>query len=87
MVVKGFEQKKGIEFDKIFSPVVKMTSIQLILGLVASMNLELEQMYVKTAFFHEDLEEEIYTEQLKDFKVPEKERLVRKLKESLYRLK
>ena len=87
MVVKGFEQKKGIEFDKIFSPVVKMTSIQLILGLVASMNLELEQMYVKTAFFHEDLEEEIYTEQLKDFKVPGKERLVRKLKESLYRLK
>ena len=27
LVVKGFEQKKGIDFDKIFSPIVKMTSI------------------------------------------------------------
>ena len=35
LVVKGFAEKKGIEFDEIFSPVVKMTSIRTTLSLVA----------------------------------------------------
>ena len=57
LVVKGFAQKQGIDFDEIFSPVVKMTSIRVVLGLVASMDLELEQLDVKTAFLHGDLKE------------------------------
>jgi hypothetical protein len=59
-VVKGFAQKKGIDFDEIFSPVVKMTSIRTILILVAVEDLHLEQLDVKTTFLHGDLEEEIY---------------------------
>ena len=50
LVVKGLSQKQGIDFDEIFSPIVKMCSIRIILGLAASMNLELEQLDVKTAF-------------------------------------
>ena len=42
LVVKGFNQKHGVDFDEIFSPVVKMSSIQVVLGLVASLDLELE---------------------------------------------
>ena len=54
--MKGFSQKKGIDFDEIFSPVKKMCSIRVILGLVASMNLKLEQLDVKTAFLHGDFD-------------------------------
>ena len=56
LVVKGFRQKKGIDFEEIFSPVVKMSSIRVALGLVANMNLEIEQLDVKTTFLHGDLE-------------------------------
>ena len=87
LVLKGFGQKKGIDFDEIFSPVVKMTSIRVALGLVASMDLELEQLDVKTAFLHGDLEEEIYMEQPEGFEVKGKDDMVCKLKKSLYGLK
>jgi hypothetical protein len=60
LVVKGFAQKKDIDFDEIFSPVVKMTSIKNISSLVAVEDFHLEQLDVKTIFLHGDLEEEIY---------------------------
>ena len=42
LVVKGFGQKKGIDFEEIFSPVVKMSSIRVALGIAASQDLEVE---------------------------------------------
>ena len=87
LVVKGFSQKKGIDFEEIFSPVVKMSSIRVVLGIAASLNLEIEQLDVKTAFLHGDLEEEIYMEQPEGFKESGKENLVCRLKKSLYGLK
>ncbi|BBN68204.1 transposable element gene [Prunus dulcis] len=87
LVVKGFSQKKGINFEYIFSPVVKMSSIRVVLGLAASLNLKIKQLDVKTAFLHGDLEEEIYMEQPEGFKVKGKKDLVCRLKKSLYGLK
>ena len=51
LVVKGFNQKQEIDFDEIFSLVVKMSCIQVVLGLVASLDLELEQLDVRIVFF------------------------------------
>ena len=65
--MKGFGQRKGVDFDEIFSPVVKMSSMRTVLGITASMNLEVELLDVKTAFLHGDLEEEIYMEQPEGF--------------------
>ena len=87
LVVKGFGQKEGIDFDEIFSPIVKMCSIRVILELAASMNLEFEQLDVKIGFLHGDLDEEIFMMQLKGFKVKGKKNMVCKLKKSLYELK
>eukprot|EP00253_Pinus_taeda_P035207 PITA_35207 len=50
LVVKGFAQKKGIDFDEIFSPVVKMTSIRTILSLVVVEDVHLQQLDIKTTF-------------------------------------
>ena len=86
-MVKGFPQKEGIHFTEIFSPVVKMSSIRVILGLVAALDLECEQLDVKTTFLHGDLKEEIYMEQPNGFKERGKENLVCKLKKNLYWLK
>jgi hypothetical protein len=60
LVVKGFSQIQGIDYNDVFSPVVKHSSIRALLGIVAMHDLELEQIDVKTAFLHGDLEEEIY---------------------------
>ena len=63
LVVKVFAKKNGIDFDEIFSLVVKMTSIRNILSLVVVEYFHLEQLDVKKTFLHGDLEEEIYMQQ------------------------
>ena len=50
LVVKRYSQRKGIEYAEIFSPIVKLTSIRILLSVVASENLHLEQMVVKQRF-------------------------------------
>ncbi|GJX34125.1 putative RNA-directed DNA polymerase [Tanacetum coccineum] len=87
LVVKGFSQKRCIDFDKIFSPVVKMGSIRVVLGLAASLDLEVEQMDVKTAFLHGDLDKEIYMEQPEGFQVKGNQGYVCRFQKSLYEFK
>ena len=84
---KSFAQKEGIHYNEVFSPVVKHTSVRILLALVTEYELELAQLYVKTAFLHGDLEEEIYLTQPCSFKVAEKENHVCRLIKSLYGLK
>jgi hypothetical protein len=87
LVVKSFSQILGIDYNDVFFPVVKHSSIRAFLGIVAMHDLELEQSDVKTVFLHGELEEEIYMDQPEGFIVPGKEDLVCKLKRSLYGLK
>ncbi|GKA61173.1 retrovirus-related pol polyprotein from transposon TNT 1-94 [Tanacetum coccineum] len=87
LVVKGYAQKEGIDFNEIFSPVVRMTTVRVVLAMCATYDLHLEQLDVKTAFLHGNLEEEIYMLQPEGFKQKGKENLVCRLNKSLYGLK
>ncbi|KAG8472381.1 hypothetical protein CXB51_035329 [Gossypium anomalum] len=87
LVAKGYSQVPGVDFTDVFSPVVKHSSIRALLGIVAMHDLELEQLDVKTAFLHGELEEDIYMQQPEGFRVSEKEDYVCLLKKSLYGLK
>jgi hypothetical protein len=84
---KGFSQILGIYYTDVYSPVVKHSSIRTFLSLVAMHDYEIDQLDVKTAFLHGDLEEDIYMDQPEGFIVPGKENYVCKLKKSLYGLK
>ncbi|RVW33033.1 Retrovirus-related Pol polyprotein from transposon TNT 1-94 [Vitis vinifera] len=87
LVAKGFSQKEGIDYNEVFSPVVKHKSIRVLLAMVSVFNLELDQLDVKTAFLHGNLEEEIYMRQPEGFVDSEKSDHVCFLKKSLYGLK
>ena len=87
LAVKGFQQKKGIDYLEIFSPVVKMSIIRLVLGMVVAENLHLEQLNVKMAFVYGDLKEDIYMIRPEGFIVQGQENLVCKLRNNLYGLK
>ncbi|CAJ2642413.1 unnamed protein product [Trifolium pratense] len=85
LVAKGFTQVEGIDYNEIFSPVVKHCSIRVLMAIVNMYDLELEQMDVKTAFLHGELEETIYMQQPEGF-VKDNSKVCL-LKKSLYGLK
>ncbi|KAK9076575.1 hypothetical protein SSX86_004909 [Deinandra increscens subsp. villosa] len=87
LVAKGYTQTAGIDYQEVFSSVVKHTSIRVMLSLVAVQDLELVQLDVKTAFLHGNLDDEIYIDQPKGFTEVGKEHCVCKLQRSLYGLK
>ena len=64
-----------------------MTTIRLVLSIVAVEDLHSEQLDVKTTLLHSDLEEDIYIAQPEGIQIAGKENMVCKLKKSLYKLK
>jgi hypothetical protein len=87
LVGKGYTQKEGEDFFDTYSHVARMTTIRVLLSLVASYGLLVHQMDVKTAFLNAELDEEIYMEQPDGFVVKGQESKVCKLLKSLYGLK
>nr|GEZ49598.1 copia LTR rider [Tanacetum cinerariifolium] len=63
LMAHGFTQRACIDYNEVFSLVVRHTSMRVILALTACKDYELEQLDVKTTFLHRNLEEVIYMRQ------------------------
>ena len=87
LVIRGFDQKKGIDFFDTYSPVTKIATIRTLVALAVIHDLVVHQMDVKTDFLNGDLEEEIYMSQPEGCEVPGQENKVCKLRKSLYGIK
>ena len=87
MVARGFSQVEGVDYTETFAPVVKFTSVRVLLSIVSSQNLILHQMDVITAFLNGDLEEDVYMEQPLGYEKGDPSSVVCKLRKSLYGLK
>ena len=67
LVVKGFSEIEGIDFNELFSPVIRYDTVHILLALAAIEDWELESLDVKTAFLYGKLDKEIYMEQPEGF--------------------
>lgn len=53
--VKGFIQTEGLDYLETFNPVIKMTTIRMLLSIVASSNWHVHHLDINTTFIHGDL--------------------------------
>ena len=60
LVVKGFIQEYGIDYEETFTLVASLSSVCTLLAVAASHQWNLFQMDVKNAFLNRDLSEEVY---------------------------
>ena len=60
LVVKGYAQKPGLDYNELFSPVIRHTSLRTLLSLAAAENWIIDQLDVRVAFFNGELDEDIY---------------------------
>lgn len=85
-VALGNRQKYGVNYDRTFAPVAKMTIVQIVLAIAASKLWQLYQMDVKNASLHGNLKEEVYMRFPPGYETSSKAD-VAKLHRSLYGLK
>jgi hypothetical protein len=85
LVADGSKQSFGVDYDSVFAPTYRLTSLRLLLSIAAAQDLKILQLDVKTAFLHGELMEEIYVRQPPGY--GDGTVRVWRLKKSLYGLK
>jgi len=73
-----------LDYFDTYSPVTRITSIRLLIAIASTLDLEIHEMDVKTAFLNGELEEEIYMKQPEGFLNSRNESKFCRLRKSLY---
>ncbi|GJT32391.1 retrovirus-related pol polyprotein from transposon TNT 1-94 [Tanacetum coccineum] len=87
LVAKGYREEARIDFEESFASVARLEAIRLFIANVASQNMMIFQMDVKTAFLNGELNEVVYVNQHEGFVDPDQPTHVYRLKKALYGLK
>nr|GFB86365.1 retrovirus-related Pol polyprotein from transposon TNT 1-94 [Tanacetum cinerariifolium] len=67
LVMRGYRQEEGINFEESFAPVARMEAIRIFLAYAIHKSFMVFQMDVKTAFLHGSLKEDVYVCQPEGF--------------------
>jgi Reverse transcriptase (RNA-dependent DNA polymerase) len=87
LVAQGFTQIPGVDYEETYSPVVDAITLQFLISLTITENLQTRLMDVITAYLYGSLDNDIYMKVLEAFKSKSREMYSIKLKWSLYGLK
>jgi hypothetical protein len=87
LVARGYEQQCGIDYTETFSPVIKSSTIRVLLSLAIQFDWSIRQLDVSNAFLHGTLTETVYMQQPKGFVDQSHPHFVCKLYKAIYRLK
>jgi histone deacetylase 1/2 len=87
LVARGFQQTAGVDFEETFSPVVRASTVRIILTIAVHLNWDIRQLDINNAFLNGHLKETVYMSQPEGYADPTKPDHLCKLSKALYGLK
>lgn len=87
VVLKGYQQRRGVDYTETYSPVVRHSSLKYLLAVAVQRGMKVDQMDAISAYLQGTLYEEIYMEQPPTYEDEENQSKCCRLLKALYGLK